>query len=188
MPAAPHAGTESEKSPWTELRAQMPALANKTYFNYGGQGPLPESSLQAIVECWQRIQLLGPFTGDVWPYLDQVSSGLRQRLAHWFGVGSHRISLTENVTSGCVLPLWGLPWQAGDELLVSDGEHPGVVAACRELARRLNLQLRVFPVIELRGDTASAATGALAALERGLSPRTRLVVLSHVLWNTGQLM
>ena len=188
MPAALHAGTESANQPWAQLRAQMPALANKTYFNYGGQGPLPEPSLQAIVECWQRIQQLGPFTGDAWPYLDQVSSGLRGRLAQWFGVGPHRISLTENVTSGCVLPLWGLPWQAGDELLVSDGEHPGVVAACRELARRLNLQLQVFPVIDLRGDTASAAAGALAALERGLSPRTRMVVLSHVLWNTGQVM
>ena len=27
----------------------MPALANKTYFNYGGQGPLPTPSLEAIV-------------------------------------------------------------------------------------------------------------------------------------------
>ena len=44
------------------LRDQIPALKNKYYFNYGGQGPLPKSSLEAIVKTWEIIQDLGPFT------------------------------------------------------------------------------------------------------------------------------
>ena len=51
------------------LRSKMPALMNKSYFNYGGQGPLPSPSLEAIKESWQKIQELGPFTNDVWPYI-----------------------------------------------------------------------------------------------------------------------
>lgn len=109
----------------TDFRAQLPALANKTYFNYGGQGPLPSSSLEAITAAWRTIQELGPFTGAVWPFVEQTTSQLRQHLAGWFGVPAHRLAFSENVTSGCVLPLWGLPWQAGDELLISDCEHPG---------------------------------------------------------------
>ena len=42
------------------LRDQIPALKNKYYFNYGGQGPLPKSSLEAIVKTWEIIQDLGP--------------------------------------------------------------------------------------------------------------------------------
>ena len=42
--------------------------------------------------------------------------------------------------------------------------------------------------MQLRGTTEAAAAGTLAALEAALTPRTRLVVLSHLLWNTGQLM
>ena len=38
------------------LRDQIPALKNKYYFNYGGQGPLPKSSLEAIVKTWEIIQ------------------------------------------------------------------------------------------------------------------------------------
>jgi len=30
------------------LKDNMPALQNKDYFNYGGQGPLPTQSLNAI--------------------------------------------------------------------------------------------------------------------------------------------
>ena len=170
------------------LRDHCPALAGKTYFNYGGQGPLPTPSLEAITATWRQIQELGPFTGDVWPLVERTTARLRLQLGHWFGVGSQRVAFSENVTSGCVLPLWGLPWRAGDELLISDCEHPGVVAACRELARRHGLSLANLPVADLRGDAASAATAIQTRLEAALTPHTRLVVLSHLLWNTGQVM
>ncbi len=172
------------------LRDLCPALANKTYFNYGGQGPLPTPSLQAINASWQRIQELGPFTGHVWPFIEQETARLRQALAHLCGVSPHRIALTENVTSGCVLPLWGLPWQTGDVLLLSDCEHPGVVAACQELARREGLRIEWLPVLELCRNTPQAALddAVLEALERALSPDTRLVALSHLLWNSGSVM
>jgi len=172
------------------FRDLCPALANKTYFNYGGQGPLPTPSLQAINASWQRIQELGPFTGLVWPFIEQETARLRQALAHLCGVSPHRIALTENVTSGCVLPLWGLPWQTGDVLLLSDCEHPGVVAACQELARREGLRIEWLPVLELCRNTPQAALddAVLEALERALSPDTRLVALSHLLWNSGSVM
>lgn len=172
----------------TDFRALLPALTNKTYFNYGGQGPLPTPSLEAITATWQQIQELGPFTGAVWPSIAQITGRLRQHLARWLGVGPHRIAFTENVTSGCVLPLWGLPWQAGDELLISDCEHPGVVAACRELARREGLLLANLPVADLRGSASDTDALVLQRLEERLTPSTRLVVLSHLLWNTGQVM
>lgn len=166
----------------------MPALANKVYFNYGGQGPLPTPSLDAIVACWRTIQELGPFTTAVWPAVEATVARLRLRLSQWLGVPTARLSFTENVTSGCVLPLWGLPWQEGDILLLSDCEHPGVVAACRELARRHRLALQWLAVADLRGSVDQAETRLLERLEQQLQPRTRLVVLSHLLWNTGQLM
>ncbi|MEX1315837.1 MAG: aminotransferase class V-fold PLP-dependent enzyme [Synechococcaceae cyanobacterium] len=170
------------------LREAMPALANKTYFNYGGQGPLPSPSLEAITESWRRIQELGPFTGDVWPLVERTMACLRQRLATWLGVPPSRLAFTENVTSGCVLPLWGLPWQAGDQLLLSDCEHPGVVAACRELARRHQMELHTLVVRDLVEGPETTEARLLERLEDALRPRTRLVVLSHLLWNTGQIM
>jgi L-cysteine/cystine lyase len=178
------------------LRALMPALGNKTYFNYGGQGPLPTPSLDAIVATWRRIQELGPFTTDVWPVVEAETSRLRQHLASWCGAPPHRLALTENVTMGCVLPLWGLPWRAGDTLLIGDGEHDGVVAACRELARRFDLRLQTLKLsvwgegLDQPPPRAPACPDqqVLDALEQALTPETRMVVLSHLLWKTGQRM
>ena len=173
-----------------ELRACMPALANKTYFNYGGQGPLPDPSLEAITASWRTIQQWGPFTAAVWPFVEAQVTAVRSRLAVACGVGPHRIALTENVTSGCVLPLWGLQWQAGDELLISDCEHPGVVAACQELARREGLSLAVLPVqsISTQVGAVQLDEAVLTSLEQSLTARTRMVVLSHLLWTTGAVM
>lgn len=165
------------------LRQDMPALANKIYFNYGGQGPLPTTSLQAMVERWRRIQELGPFATPVFPDVEELIASLRQTLATLCGVPPQRLAFTENVTSGCVLPLWGLPWRTGDQLLISDGEHPGVVATCHEIARRENLQVGTLPVQD-----CSRADQVLERLDQALQPRTRLVVLSHLLWNTGAAM
>jgi L-cysteine/cystine lyase len=166
----------------------MPALANKVYFNYGGQGPLPNPSLVAIQQSWGTIQELGPFSEAVFPYASRTITELRQRLAPWLGVPPQRLAFTENVSSGCVLPLWGLPWQQGDQLLISDAEHPGVVAACRELAHRHGMELASLPVQDLLADAAGTKAAVLQRLEAALTPHTRLVVLSHLLWNTGQVM
>ena len=172
------------------LRDLCPALANKAYFNYGGQGPLPDPALEAIVASWRTIQELGPFSLAVWPFVERETTRVRNALADLCGVAPHRLALTENVTSGCVLPLWGLPWQQGDVLLISDCEHPGVVAACRELARREGLQLATLPVQQICRSTPAALLpdAVLASLDQHLSGNTRLVVLSHLLWNTGAVM
>ena len=173
------------------LRELCPALANKTYFNYGGQGPLPTPSLDAITTSWRRIQELGPFTTDIWPYISAEVNNTRGRLARLCNVPAHRLALSENVTTGCVLPLWGLPLDDGDHILISDCEHPGVVAACHELARRRQLQVHTLPVKQCRlgrNDQGRTDHEVLTALKEHLTSRTRIVVLSHLLWNTGQQM
>ena len=173
------------------MRDLCPALANKTYFNYGGQGPLPTPSLDAITASWTRIQELGPFTAEIWPYISKEVNSTRGQLARICGVPPHRLALSENVTTGCVLPLWGLPLNEGDQILISDCEHPGVVSACHEFARRLRLTIATLPVKQLcagRDEQKPTDEALLSGLEAKLSPKTRLVVLSHLLWNTGQIM
>ena len=165
----------------------MPALTNKNYFNYGGQGPLPSKSLNAITNSWHKIQELGPFTNDVWPYITNETNKTRQIFADLCGVPNRRLALTENVTSGCVLPLWGLPITERDRILISDSEHPGVVAACYELARRLNLLIDIFPTQQINSYEINDQI-ILTEFEKALKAKTRLVVISHLLWNTGQIM
>jgi L-cysteine/cystine lyase len=58
-------------------RQQYPALQHSTYFNYGGQGPLAQPSLDAILTAYQDIQRLGPFSTATYRYITDLSDRLR---------------------------------------------------------------------------------------------------------------
>ena len=166
-----------------EHRQLFPALHNKLYFNYGGQGPLPQPALDAIIESYIQLQQDGPFSkkalGWVMSQIEQTHRAIAQEL----GVESSTITLTESVSSGCNIALWGLPWQTGDRLLITDCEHPGIVAAVEELGRRFGVKIETCPVLQ----TLNVGDPVAAIAER-VTAETRLVVLSHVLWNTGQVL
>jgi L-cysteine/cystine lyase len=165
------------------MHDKFPALSNKSYFNYGGQGPLPQSALDAIFNAYQQIQSQGPFGIKTSKLVIQESNLTRQAIASELGVAAGSIALTENVTAGCNIALWGLNWQPGDRILVSDCEHPGVIASIKEICRRFQVLIDFFPLLDTlnSGDPAEVITA-------NLQFQTRLVVLSHVLWNTGQVL
>lgn len=164
-------------------RAQFPALVNKQYFNYGGQGPMPQPSLDRIVATIQEIQRVGPFSGAANGYVSGIRRALRDRMAQELQVDSSAITLTEDVTMGCNIPLWGLTWQPGDHILMSDCEHPGVIAAVQEVQRRFGVEMSTCPLMATlnEGDPA-------AVIAAQVQPKTKLVIISHILWNTGQVL
>lgn len=166
-----------------KYRQQFPALANKAYFNYGGQGPLPEPALEAIYAAYKRVQLGGPFSGEIGAWVAQEAMLTRRAIASELAVPPETIALTEDVTVGCNIALWGIDWHPGDHLLLSDCEHPGIVASVMELQRRFNIEVSVCPLAATlnEGD-------AVAVIASYLQPNTRLLVISHILWNTGQVL
>ncbi|MEG4498933.1 aminotransferase class V-fold PLP-dependent enzyme [Microcoleus sp. F10-C6] len=164
-------------------RQQFPALANKAYFNYGGQGPLPEPALEAIYEAYKRVQLGGPFSAEMGAWVVQEAMLTRRAIASELTVPPETIALTEDVTVGCNIALWGIDWKAGDHLLISDCEHPGVVASVMELQRRFNIEVSICPLAATLNEGSP-----VAVIADNLRPNTRLLVISHILWNTGQVL
>lgn len=164
-----------------EHRKQFPALANKSYFNFGGQGTLPRSSIDAVVTTYEYLQETGPFSTAIFTWLNTQQDLTRGCLAREFGGAASSYALTQNATEGCNIAMWGLDWEQGDHLVMTDSEHVGVIHAAQQLQRRRKL--------ELTSANLSAARNNADMVElvvRELKPQTRLVVLSHVLWNTGQ--
>lgn len=166
-----------------EFRQQFPALASKAYFNYGGQGPMPQVALEAIFQAFQHIQNAGPFSEEVNAWIGEKSQQTREAIAKELNVSPATITLTEDVTVGCNIGLWGINWQNGDRLLLSDCEHPGIVAGIKEIQRRFGIEIDYCNLLETidGGDL-------LKAISKRLKPNTKLVVLSHVVWNTGQVL
>jgi L-cysteine/cystine lyase len=161
----------------------FPGLKNKFYFNYGGQGILPQPAKMAIAATYDFLEAEGPFTLKANRWVQEQMDLLRSTWAAEFQVAPASLTLTDSVTSGCNIVLWGLPWQAGDHILLSDCEHPGVIAIVEALQERWGITYSTCPILATlhQGDP-------LTVIAQHLRPQTRLLVLSHLLWNTGQVL
>ena len=164
-------------------RHSFPGLAGKVYFNFGGQGTMPESASTAIIKTHQYIQQVGPFSLAINAWITRGVNLVRQEIATELGTTSPTITLTENVTAGCNIALWGIDWQPGERILITDCEHPGIMAIVGEISRRFGVEVAICPILDTlnQGDP-------VAVIAQNLTPQTRLVVFSHLLWNTGQVL
>lgn len=164
-------------------RQQFPALANKRYFNYGGQGTMPQSALIALHNAHDRIQQDGPFSVAINDEIQEIMKGLREAIAADLGTTAKSIALTENVSMGCNMALWGMDWREGDHILLTDCEYPSVMTTVEELRRRFGVKVTTCPIMQTLNDG-----DPVQMIERHLLANTRLVIVSHVLWNTGQVL
>ena len=166
-----------------EQRQQFPGLLNKTYFNFGGQGTMAKVALDTIIEAHKYIQKAGPFSIEVNDWIQKQVALARTAIANELGTTADRITLTENVTAGCNIALWGIDWQPGDSILMTDCEHHGIIATIEEIARRFQLEVEICPILKTLNQG-----NPTEVIREYLTTSTRLVVISHLLWNTGQVL
>jgi selenocysteine lyase/cysteine desulfurase len=101
----------------------------------------------------------------------------RDAAARLIGAGPEDVALTQNTTHGMNLGAVSLDWRDGDEAVSTTTEHPGCLVPLHSLAKRLGVKVKlVSPPV-----TAEK-------LEADLTPRTRLVALSHVDWTSGEVL
>jgi L-cysteine/cystine lyase len=163
---------------YEEARAQFPVLERYAYLNAGTMGPLSRATLAAMDEQIRHDQELGR-GGIAWfESVMALREQVRAQLAALLGTAPERVALTFSTTDGCNIVLSGLDLTADDEVVTTDAEHPGLLAPLGASAARI----RVAEV------TKRPTAEALELILAQVTPRTRLIAISHVLWKTGQVM
>jgi L-cysteine/cystine lyase len=154
-----------------EARAQFPVLERLVYLQAGSCGPLarPTSdAMQAEVDRDLREGRSGA------AYIERVLAlrdELRATLAELVSVEAEQVALTSSTTDGCNLVLEGLDLAPGDEIVTTTDEHFGLLGPLRASGARVVV---VSPDAE--------------AIAAAVTPRTRLLALSQVLWTTGKVL
>lgn len=163
------------------LRAQLPAVAATGYFNAGTNGPLPEVAQAALMAASRAECDAGRIVPGIYEGNWVRNARIRGLIAELFGADGAEIALTHSTSEGISTALNGLRWHPGDEVVTTTLEHPGLIAPLCLLAHRFGITIRYADIGHGEGDVA----GAIGAL---LSPRTRAVALSHVMWSSGAVV
>jgi L-cysteine/cystine lyase len=163
---------------YDEARGQFPVLERFAYLNAGTLGPLSRQTIEAMKERTRFDHELGR-GGKAWfESVLALRTRVRERLAAELGAPGERLALTHSTTDGCNIVIAGFGLGPDDEVVTTDAEHPGLLAPLGTSPARV----RVAEV------TTRPTAEALDVLLAEVTPRTRLVALSHVLWTTGQVM
>ncbi|MGH3146018.1 MAG: aminotransferase class V-fold PLP-dependent enzyme, partial [Rubrobacter sp.] len=112
-------------------------------------------------------------------FVQQAAANARGRegAARLVGAGPDDVALTQNTTHGMNLGVAAIDWREGDMVVSATTEHPGCLAPLHNLMRRFGVGLSLVspPVTPEK-------------IEASLTPRTRLVALSHVDWTSGEAL
>ena len=107
-----------------------------------------------------------------------LETALRESLAALINVAAEKVLLTTSTTEGCNIVINGLELGPDDEVVTTDGEHPGLLLPLVASGAKIK-NARV---------TGMPASEALEAITAEVTPATRLIALSHVLWLTGHVL
>lgn len=162
------------------LRLQIPATQKVVYLNTGWSGPSPRPVLDEITRVLEYENSEGPTTRHVQDLHHAIKDEARSAFASFVGAAPDEIVLTDNTTRGINIVLNGLPWQPGDRIVTDDLEHGSGLVPSMHLSKRLGVRLHI---VKLR--PSDPVPVLLEKLEEAITPHTRLLVLSHIMYSSG---
>lgn len=169
VPRAPAVDSEPE---WERIAREF--VIEGMHLNTGTYGACPIPVLEATIHHLRAFERI---TRQEHPDLASLHGELEQFLGAWTG----SVAIVRNTTEAMNIVAAGINLHAGDEVLTTTHEHIGGRCCWELLAARRGVVLATFdPPLDAADDAV-----LLRAWESAITPRTRVLSISHVLFTTG---
>src|SRR5213075_43866 len=105
-----------------------------------------------------------------------MRESLRAKAAGMLRVSADEIAVTRNTSEGSNIVVKGVDLKSGDEVLITDHNHPSNNDSWKIRARREGFVVKSVPV-----PIPARSSGDLAAaFEKAITPRTKVIAVTHV--------
>ncbi|MBM3773917.1 MAG: aminotransferase class V-fold PLP-dependent enzyme [Acidobacteria bacterium] len=166
---------------WSEVRHAFSIDRNVINLNNASVCPAPKVVKEAMYRYLEIMNMQPSY------YVDELliphSEGLRRRLAAAFGCDAEEIAITRNATEALEILQMGLDLKAGDEVLTTTQDYPKTLTAWRMREQRHGIVLKTmaFPT------PPPSLDDLYERFASAISPRTRVILLCHMTYTTGQI-
>ena len=164
------------------IRQQMPATTKNLFLNAGSFGPLPSCVLQAMQEQMQEEWQNGRLGTAAFEAMGKIYGDARSSVARLLNADLNEIALTDNTGEGLNIITNGIQWHEDDEVITTTQEHMSLLAPLYQLRDRYGIVVRFADI------GPAAERPVLKAIADLVTPRTRLISISHVTWTTGAVL
>ncbi|HSB28204.1 MAG TPA: aminotransferase class V-fold PLP-dependent enzyme [Pyrinomonadaceae bacterium] len=166
---------------WGIIQNSFTVTRGIVNLNNGGVSPSPRIVTEALVRyIWQQEDATA-YT--MWQILEPQSETIRTGLAEIFGCDREEIAITRGASESLEILLNGLDFKTGDEILSTTQDYPRMLTTLHQRERREGLVLKLIQ-IPVPPKNLNEIT---AAFEKGITPRTKLILISHQINLTGQI-
>jgi isopenicillin-N epimerase len=175
----------SEEAYWAEVRKQFLIPADEVFLNNGTVGSSPRPVLNAVFDAYKEAERMAqddPEDYPIWGY--GPWNEYRDPLAAFIGCTRDELALLRNATEANNCIANGIDLKAGDEVLITDQEHPGGEHPWNLRAKRYGIVVRKIPLPKPVPDAATV----LNLFNDAISARTRLLFFSHITTVTGVVL
>jgi len=176
---------QNEDNYWRELRKQFLIPTDEIYLNNGTVGSSPVPVLRAIFEGYETTEKMNqqdPEDYPIWGYA--AWNEFRDPLAAFVGCHRDEIAILRNATEANSYIANGTDLKAGDEVLITDQEHPGGEHPWDLRAKRYGIVIRKIKLPKPPKDAAQV----LNLFSDAITPRTRVIFFSHITTVTGVVL
>jgi L-cysteine/cystine lyase len=167
-----------------QIREEMPATVNTVYLNTGTCGPLPRRTVTAMHETMLEELEQGRIAPNHYPGIMAAKTAVKEAVAGVLGCTPDEVAIAGRTTDGMNIAIAGYRWQRGDELITSNIEHPGGLMPSFLTKRRYGTRVRVANI----GVGEMKTKDTVREFERLVTPRTRMIVISHISYTTGAVL
>jgi isopenicillin-N epimerase len=167
---------------WAMVQQSFSVTRGIVNLNNGGVSPSPRIVTEAFVRyTWQQEDATA-YT--MWQILEPQSETIRTGLAEIFGCDAEEIAITRNASESLETLLLGMDFKSGDEILTTTQDYPRMLTTLKQRELREGLKLNLIKVPIAPKDVGDLAT----PFERAVTPKTKLILMSHQINLTGQIM
>jgi len=166
---------------WEEIRKLYDFEDRFIMMNNGTLGPMPKPVFNTLMRYF-RVQVSNPFDG--YNFLPTNREIVRTKLAAFVNASIDEIALTTNTTEGLNFVINGLDLKEGDEVLMSNLEHPGHIGPWRLKEKRAGIKIKEIPL----SPTTNSVDEIIGAFAAAITPMTRVISISHTVFITGLIM
>ena len=154
---------------------------DKTYLNNASVSVMPKTSIEAMKQFLIDYSEMGPDSPESEIFIKRLWEKTRTSIAKVVKCNPDEIIITQSVTDGINIVANGMKFENDSNIIIRGGEHEHHANYFPWLKLRKKIDVRSLPVDENGGFGNSD-------LKKVLDEKTKLVALSHGLYNSGLIL